>query len=100
MAFIVVVAGHDPIYDTPKKAKEAALAMAMDGRTYLVVKVIGKTKSNPTFEKVKEPKKPDYDTEIEMNAKCDFCGDTAVASKKSETKDTIFLCLRCLGEGK
>lgn len=100
MAYTVVVAGQDPTYDTIKEAKKVALALAIDGRKYLVVKVIGMTKSNPSFEKVKEPKKPDYETEVEMNAKCDFCGQAAVASKRSETKDTIFMCLTCLGEGK
>jgi len=97
MGYIITPIGHDKIYDSVKQAKQEALKAAVDGRVYVVAKVVGMTKSNPTFVKHKDPKPPDIDTNIPISAKCDFDGKPAVASKKSSTGDPIFLCLDCLG---
>ena len=97
MGYIVVPVGHDKLYDSVKEAKQSALEAAVDGRTYAVAKVIGVTKSNPTFVKHKDPKPPEVNVNVPINAKCDFDGNPAVASKKAVTGETIYLCLDCLG---
>ena len=97
MSYIITPIMESPLYESVKEAKQAAVALAMDGKTYVVAKLIGTTKFNPTFVKFKEPKASDISTEIPLSARCDFDGKPALASKKSATGDTVYLCLECLG---
>ena len=98
MGYVVLPVENDKVYATAKEAKQKALEAAIDGKVYVVAKVVGVTKSNPVFVKYKEARLPDISTDIPISAKCDFDGKPAVASKIAATGDTVFLCLDCLGE--
>jgi hypothetical protein len=97
MAYVISPIDSEPTYKSIKEAKQAAIEAAKNGRSYMVAKLIGTTKTNPVFIKYKEPKASEINIDVPLNARCDFDGKIAVGGKLSATGDTVYLCIDCLG---